>query len=760
MKIEWMFGASLLALGAALSVAQAQEEPEAAAQPTAEEAESFDSEEVIVTATKRKQTLQEVPISLVAVSGAGLQERGFQQFTDLQSVVPNLQIDQTNGNFAITMRGLGAGAQNLAFEQSVGLFVDGVYASRARAFQTAFLDVERVEVVRGPQGALFGKNTNAGAISVVTKAPTDEFAAELRLSGEAIEGGYGTSGFVNGALADNVYGRLSFMANHTGPYIENRLTNRDEYANDSWGVRGQIRWDASEDVDVTLKLESARSDIDGGNVMFNSLGSPTCALCNLTRAAGGGTLAQEFPGYWRTQRSTQPQYNDTGVDSGTLTVNWKAGDDWRLTSITSYLDLSSEAFADADVGALTLLETIQAEESSQFFQEFRATGKIADVLDVVAGVTYMHTSLDITQNVRYLGNTLPPGYTSPTGVLNRTIDQTGMSLSPYLALDYQVTENIFLSGSVRFSYEEKEADIGQTRDAGNPPATNRPYALYGKRTERLWDYSLKARYQFDRDTSVYAGYATGTKGGGFISNDGLLLTNILAGVGKLDYEPEEAKSWEIGLKSRFWDRRADLNIALFHTDFTNLQVSTFNGTAFITGNAAEAVSKGVEVEATLRPTDWLTVGGGLAYLDAYYKDYPGGACLHNAPVGCSPLTNNLAGSRLTRAPEWKGNFFVQVERTVADGIFVSGRVSLDYTGLSYFQSDLDPLNAQPAYTKVDARLAIGHEDGAWEFALIGRNLTDEVTFSQAFNVPLIGGGSHGVMVAPPRTLTAELTLRF
>ena len=137
-------------------------------------------DEIIVTATKRAQTLQEVPISLAAVTGDTLDAQAVRQFTDLQSMVPNLQIDQTNGNYAITIRGLGPGPGNLAFEQSVGLFVDGVYSSRARSLQTAFLDVERVEVVRGPQGALFGKNTNAGAISVISRAPSHDYQAEVR----------------------------------------------------------------------------------------------------------------------------------------------------------------------------------------------------------------------------------------------------------------------------------------------------------------------------------------------------------------------------------------------------------------------------------------------------------------------------------------------------------------------------------------------------------------------------------------------------
>lgn len=164
--------------------------PAFAQEAAPEGATARDDQTIIVTATRREQTLQEVPISVAVVSGDQIEKQGILLFDDVQDSVPNLQIDRTNGNFAITMRGLGAGTGNLSFEQSVGLFIDGVYLSRARAFQNPLLDVQRVEVVRGPQGALFGKNTNAGAISVVTRRPTREFEGFVRASGEVEHGGW------------------------------------------------------------------------------------------------------------------------------------------------------------------------------------------------------------------------------------------------------------------------------------------------------------------------------------------------------------------------------------------------------------------------------------------------------------------------------------------------------------------------------------------------------------------------------------------
>jgi len=712
-------------------------------------------EELIVTATKREQTLQDVPISLAAVTGAAMEAQGVKQFTDLQSAVPNLQIDQTNGNYAITIRGLGSGASNLAFEQSVGLFIDGVYSSRARSLQTAFLDVARVEVVRGPQGALFGKNTNAGAISIVTRAPTRTFSAEARVGAEVAEGGWSASGFVSGPLSETLSARLAATAGKSGPYIENRFTGKDEYDTNYVGVRGQLLWQPTDNFDATLKLEGARNDINGGNIVFNKLG--TNALSNLVRTtAGGPGKAQEWPAFWRATHTQRPDYNDTKSGQGVLTLNWGVGD-WKLTSITSYSGIVADQEIDTDVSVLDLLDAHQSERSNQFFQEFRAVGTIGEKLDVVAGVTYMKTKLKIQQLVFYNG--APYGLAAFQANANRSLFQDGDSISPYVALDYHINDQWLVSGSLRYGRETKDAHIVHTY-VGVLPANNLPYDLKGSRSESLWDYSAKVSYKVTPDAQLYLSYATGTKGGGFISNDGALYFNILYNKGRMDYEPEEAKSWEVGAKLRLLGGRGDLNVALFSTDFKNLQVSSYTGTSFTTGNAAAATSKGVEVETNWRPTEALTVGGSLAYLDAKYDDYPGAACVYNAPVTCLPATNNLKGYRLTRAPEWKGSAYVQYEHEVADGLTLTGRLSADYTDLSYYQSDMNPLNAQPAYTKVNARIALASDAGNWELAVIGSNLTNEVVFSQAFNVPLIGGDSHGVMINPPRTITIEAVKRF
>jgi iron complex outermembrane recepter protein len=738
--------------------------------------EGGDVGEIIVTATKQARSIEEVPISLAVVSGKTIEDRGFRYFTDLQAMVPSLQIDGTNGNNAITMRGLGSGASNLAFEQSVGLFVDGVYSGRARSLQVPLLDVERVEILRGPQGALFGKNTNAGAISLISRAPTDVFHAEIRAGGEPIYGGYGASGFVSGPIADHLTARLSAEGGHGGAWMANRLTKKDEYGTDYRALRAQLKWAPTADFDATLKVEGARNAVDGNNLVFNHDGNPGCALCDMGRKmAGGPGVAQSKPAFFRMTRTVRREKDETKSGTILLALNGTVAG-WQLASLTAYQALTADQITNPEIGPMILLEAYQGERSHQFSQELRATRKLAEALDLTAGVTYLQAKLNVRQTVFYEGARSPMPQALPTGNADRILYQHSHSISPYAILAYRVAAHLFLEANARYTSETKRARI---TDAISGPLADVPYDLPGHRQEHLWDYSAKARYQFTPDAQLYLSYATGTKGGGFVSNDGTILANARKGKcgtkrpaadpdyykGCSEYAPEKAKSWELGGKFRFWGRRADLNVALFHTDFNNLQVSSYNGAGFTTGNAARARSRGVEVETNWQPSDHFSFGGALAYIDARYQDYPGGDCLYNAPKTCTPATNNLKGSLLLRAPKWKGSVYVQAAQPLGYGRQISARVSADYTSRSYFQANLNPLNAQNAYAKLDARIAYGPESGKWELAVIGRNLTNAATFSQAFDVPILSGAGkinniHGAMMNAPRMISLEAVLRL
>ncbi len=745
----------LLAGGALFAFASA-----AGAQTTAPAAGAGDAQlsDIIVTATKEKQTLQEVPISVGVVGGKQMEQQGVRLFTDLQSSVPNLQIDNTNGNYAITIRGLGSGSSNLAFEQSVGLFVDGVYSSRARSLQVPFLDVERVEVVRGPQGALFGKNTNAGAISIITRRPTRDFEAEARIGGELAQGGFNASTYVSAPISDTLAIRLSGEAGRADGYIDNRLTGQKDNGSKYLAGRAQVLWQPTSNLEALFKIEAFRNQVDGSNAVFNNLGPATCALCNLVRNASGGANAQQYPGFWRTSRGNPPEIDFTRSRTASLTLNWNPAD-WNITSITAFQKINASRTFNTIPGGLPLLNTLQAEHSTQFSQEVRAAKSIIDGVKATFGVTYTHADTSILQDVNYTG--IAAGVaTVPDGLAHRPFDQTTWSISPYAILDASLTDRLKFNGSLRYSYEDKSARAQSVFTGARRPANNLDYDISGERREKLWDYSARLRYEFSKQIYAYVSYATGTKGGGFISNDGLLLYNIRNNNGRFDFDSERARAWELGTKMRLLDRRLDVDLALFRTRFKNLQVSSYNGTAFITGNAAEATAQGVEIDTRFHPNRIVTIGFAGAYLDAKYDDYPGGPCVYNAPATCTPATNNLAGSPLVRAPEWKGSGYLQLDVPVSDTLVVTARGSADHTTRSYMQGDLNPLNSQAPYTRYDARLAIHDSRDKWEIALIGRNLSNQVIVTQAFNTPLLNNNSHVVMIAPPRTIAIEAMIRY
>ena len=278
-----------------------------------------------------------------------------------------------------------------------------------------------------------------------------------------------------------------------------------------------------------------------------------------------------------------------------------------------------------------------------------------------------------------------------------------------------------------------------------------PYIYDLSRSESLWDYSGRLSYRPNDTMQFYVSYATGTKGGGFVSNDSRLgLTR------KPEFEPERARSLEIGAKFRLIDGRLHLNMAAFRTNFSDLQVSSFTGTSFTTGNAARARSQGLEGDFTFRPLEFLTLGGSGAYLDAYYSDYPIAPCIYPAATGC---TTDLSGYRLTRAPKWKWNAYIQFDVPIAEDWTFSARGSADHISQSIYQDDRAPGNIMPGYTRYDARLAVSSEANGLDIALIGRNLTNRVSFSQGFGIPLLSQ-SWGVFVNPSRTIALEVTKRF
>jgi iron complex outermembrane recepter protein len=709
-------------------------------------------EEIVVTARKRAEGLQDVPISLAVVSGDVVDRMGLYRFEDLGNVVANLHIDEGLASPAINIRGLGSGTSNLAFEQSVGLFVDGVYSGRSHLFELALFDVAQVEVVRGPQGALFGKNTNAGAISVTTRKPTDQFEASLRAAYEFEREGYDFEGIVSGPVSEALSLRLASKLYREGGYIRNLATGKDDPEEDGWVARLTGVLAPGGNWDATLKLEGAGINTDGGWFQMTDFG--TAVLSDVFRATDPN--AEDTLDEFRSSLGLYPERNDTNAASGTLTINWDIGG-FTLTSLTAHTDFDYTKFVEFTGTSLRIAGTRIWEDTSQFSQELRLASPADRPIDYVIGALYLDSDLFSRQitDVMQFGPF--------TGDSDRIYDQTDTSWSVFASGNWHATDALRFNAALRYTSEEKK---GHARHipSGFVFPTWLPYDLSGKRTETSWTPSASVQFDVNPQLMLYGAYATGSKAGGFLSNDSALGFRILNGTSDFEYQDESAESFEVGLKATLLDGRGTVNLALFTSDFEDLQTSNFNGQFIVTANAAKARARGVEAEAAFRLSAPLRLSVAAAYLDAKYLSYPDGQCLFGATAadGCNVATGtmDLSGVRLERAPEWTGSIVLDFSQPFADSLSLGAQIMATYQSEIFLQPDLDPHDSVGEYTKINARVSLGHASGRWEFAVVGRNITDKIVKNFAFDTPFFGGGAHTASISPRRTVAAEVAYRF
>lgn len=777
-------------------------------------------EEVVVTATKRAETLQDVPISVGVVTGETVEKFNLMGFEDLQNFVPNLLVHETLGSYQIRIRGLGSGAAQLSFVSAVGSFVDGVYCGRPRCFQEPMFDIERVEVVRGPQGALFGKNTIAGAVSVTSALPTDEFVGRVTAGTELAEGGFNVSGYLSGPLSDTVSARLAVKRDSLDGFVRNLYTGKDDAAQDSTLVRGTLQWKPTDTFDLVAKVERAKREYDGYTVQLIGYG-------------GYGTRyfpAGEFPvgdprngalipfsqpekiDQFSNVRSIFPegQFDDTNSTNYALTMNLDIGG-YTLTSITGVAKYdflrrssatgSTEIFVDTEIG----------EDYEQRSQEFRLTSPKGEFFDFVAGVFYSEDESYIAQWSPFK---IPSSPTYSSGI--RSYNGESESKSAYLSGTFHLA-NDRARAIVGIRYGE-DTTKGNSRLVNGtydpvankftplptdfvyipPGASNREFNVFSTRKEDYADPSLNLQFDATDDAMVYASWAKGFKAGGFLANDGTVGNNIisevtrtttggvsswaqkyvgtntvtdaqmLAGItlgqdnGIYDFKPEKATSYELGAKMKFADGRVRWNVALFNTKFEDLQTSQYDGVRFITRNAAEATSKGLESELDWAINENLTLSWNAAYVSAKYDEYKNTFCKVIALNGtqanptCVNGQGDLSGETLDRAPKFETTLSLEWESPLTQNTLLrvngSGYHSADY----YIQANVSPLYRQPSFQKYDLRVAVADNDDKWEVALVGRNLTNELTIQHAFLV----GRYSAASISTPRYVTLQGTWKF
>ena len=699
-------------------------------------------EEVVVTAQKREERLIDVPSSIAAVGEQTIKELNVQQLAELSNHVPNLIIDSNVSlNSAVYIRGVGANSRNIGFDTRVGVYLDGVYLGQSPALNQELVDLERVEVLRGPQGALFGKNTVAGAINLISRLPTFDTETFVSVRGGDYDERQGSLRF-NTALGSNVATKISFNRALRDGFTTNLFDGSDVGNRDATSARAQLRWDVSDALQVVGSVDGLRTRerSEYGNAFTNTFG--TAIVANYSTP--------------RTINVNHNSADERDVYGGALNVSYTLDGGSTFKSISSYRSTEFASTLDVDYSPLDLLTVDFADEYRQLTQEFQWLAARIGRFEYLAGLYLYQQDSDTSRAARTQAQApllgLAAGQSVPTAG-----DVTTRNAALYAHSTYELTDALELGLGFRWSWEEKEANYAI--DGSRLPALGLAAGTFSdSRTDEDFSPTATLTYQWAPSLVTYLRYAEGYKSGGY----NLDFVGPRVFPNGLEFERETATNYEVGIKGDLWQRRLGFAIAVFRADFENYQVDQFlevspGVIAIVIGNAAEVRTQGIELEATLRPVDRLSLNLGIGVLDAEFESFPGGA----------------AGNTDASGKELPGAAPLQANAGVSYSIPLNRSLDLllhaDYTYRDRYYSDIDnrtsvvvggvtvPYDRVGASDYINARIAIAPQTQRWEFALWSRNLAD------SRHVSIYGGDFFGTLTrryTAPRTWGAEISAKF
>jgi iron complex outermembrane receptor protein len=724
------FTASWLSLGLAalpLATAMAQEQAQL--------------DEITVTAQKREQSIQDTPIAVTVLTGETLVKMGVESGNDVAQYTPGLAIApvQGAGNVPnISIRGVGLNDFRDFNESPSAVYVDEVYKGALAGLDFALYDLDRVEVLKGPQGTLFGRNATGGLVSYLTARPTDTFEGYARLSGGSF-GDIKAEFAVSGPLSDAVAGRLSVLY-HTNDGVRHNVNpdGKDGDQIDLAAARGQLDFKLSDSGSLLLTAEAGKNDNAGGNpyryapALFSG-GAPVVPteIDEANRDAVVGTSDLNDINVSAGLKT------DTDFKSGTARLTWDFGG-VDLVSITNYQDFNKHQIQDCDSAPIDLCFTDYTSKVKQFSQELRLQGEI-DKLLWNAGLYYFDLSNKGTQSLfgPVAGLLLAPGTDSTT----TTFDTTTTSMAAFGQLEYRITDDIALIGGLRYSDDQTdmtqvflltvpEDALGFTGGIAYPKETQK---------KKNTSYTAKITWDVSDATMVYAGIANSFKGGTFNSGFGPVDPSLYS------VKPEELTSFEMGFKSESSDRRNRFSGAAFYYDYKDMQAFQFVGLNQLLFNA-DATVKGAELEWTGLPTDALEISAGVSYLDTNVKDVAD--------------SNGLVKDReMVLAPEFSLNAMARYTWNLSSGSALAAQVDGNYNTSVYFDNINAPGTKQGSVALFNARLSWNSPGDRYEVAAYVKNLTDEVPLNYAFDL----SGQLGYVEQsyhPPRTFGVSVGMKF
>ena len=803
-----LFGAALAGLAATPAAAQdaadsTEQSETAAANDT--------SGDILVTARRRSESAQDVPLAIAVVSAEQLDATGAFNVNRLQQLTPTLQFYSSNPrNTAVNIRGLGVpfGLTSDGFEQGVGIYVDDVYYSRVASATFDFLDVAQIEVLRGPQGTLYGKNTTAGAINIQTNQPTFDFEGRAEVSLGNYEFQQARLA-LSGPLTDTLAARVAFSGTSRNGTIRNVTSGDDIQSLDNIGVRGQLLWEPSSDLRIKLVGD------------YNKQDAVCCGSVFVGTGATQRPLNRQFAALAAAQGYAPPSTNpfdrlsdlDSNLNAGNVIAGVALKAEWdigpgTLTSVTAWRYWDWKPENDRDFTGLAIVARSQnPSQQNQYTQELRYA-YTGDRFDFVLGAFAFDQRID-TQGLESQGRAASRWNIAPSNALSldptvldglaarntQVLESTSAAL--FGQLSWKVTDAFTIQPGARINYDKKAGFyqrrvftgtgtelLGTETDARSRAqlAIYQPQVSAPEDTDWNLAYDLTLSYEVAPDVLAYGTYAKSFKTIG-INQNGLPTDasgQPIAAAGTI--RPEKVDHFEVGIKSQFWDRRATLNLAAFRTEIRDYQATVNNGQFGVLrgflANADKVRSQGIEADFSIRPSERFNAYANAAYTDAKYVRFVDAPCppelaggtiagagqtpsAPGTPGGISPANCDISGQRLPGVSKWAVSF--GAEGNVPGGVLgKTGQFYLGYDGS--YRSDFSSNPSPSAYTNIEGyslsnfRLGFRSDDGLNLFAWV-RNAFDANYFEQLF----VGPGNTGLIAGlpgDPRTWGATASITF
>ncbi|MCJ9427791.1 TonB-dependent receptor [Kordiimonas marina] len=732
-------------------------------------AEGVELEEITVTAQKRVQTSQSVGAAITAVNSNAIERTNFNNIEDLQVMVPNLQIGESFGFAQVMIRGVGTDNPFAGGDPSVAMHIDGVVVGQSSAQFGSLFDVERIEVLRGPQGTLYGRNATGGSINVITNKPTEETTGYARLTG----GNYSLvkfEGAVGGSLSKTLMGRIAVRYVNRGGYGKNIADGSDIDDANQFSVRGQLLWKPSDDVSLRLAAEHHEEDDKNYIPKFRGPSYDPAPIPALEPQPTDGVRATNP----RDINSNVNLQNKRHQNSYSGEFNWHIDDTFSLVSLTNYQTFKKTPQADFDMTAKDFYIWSEAFNTKQFSEELRLNFDTEKLHGLVGAYYYTEkiasdNRLDIPLVPQAVANAVPTlagcGFDDNVGNQILGADPADLcfnfrgtskthAYAFFANASYDLSETVSLNLGARYSYEKKEGDTDRWTAPGAPVLTFSDAKSFDKFTP-----SIRLEWKPANDILMYASYSKGFKSGIFLTGQ---RSPVL--------DPEIVDAYEVGFKSMFNDRKVQFNAAAFYYDFTNLQQGRSvpagtSGFTLVYENAASARIKGAEMELKWLATDHLRFDGSATYLDATFKDYvttdPFDTVYQQLgliPAGVD-LSQQLAGNRMVQSPEWAANLGATLDGQLPGTEWnASASLSMSYKGRVYFSQFNHDALSQKGVTTLNANILLTPPGERWSVNIWGKNLTDETIYVGTFI--LNSSRTNAGFLAAPRTFGVTVGYTF